>query len=295
MASHRSSARVVLMKLLIGLLLIPILLFGARAYWVYRGPAEYVCTAELIYHASEEMVEEGSPRKGNAEGVIATALAVLQSHEVQKKAGESVETNHPKLERRAVHLEFENPEGTTMILVSAIGQTSDYLQAYLDALLAEFFAYRKRYHGESANELLHLATEELIRLEKEMDRQQAQIDAFKREQGGALAEAKIEGLKRAISEITKEHALLKDPSAPHGQALSGRMKQLEDQIQEFTQIADALGELEKVRDRQSKEYELQVEQLQGIDRDSQFHQDVFSILRKASPGMLRKKHLLGGG
>jgi len=58
------------------------------------------------------------------------------------------------------------------------GTRPEYTQKFLDSLLQEFMAYRKRVREEASTQTLNLITEELIRLEAMLDKEEAKVVEF---------------------------------------------------------------------------------------------------------------------
>jgi len=178
-------------------------------------PTTFISYARLVTGGQVALPNTNHYRE-SANDFYGTAMELLRSGEVRKRATERVEALNPDLKIVPVKLRVDRNPNSSMLNVSGTGSEPDYTVAYLNALLDEFISFRREMRVQNTDSALTSITEELLRLEKQMAEKELELEAFLTEnnvvvleQGGNRAAQYLSSLRARQSGLETEHDLLK--------------------------------------------------------------------------------------
>jgi capsular exopolysaccharide synthesis family protein len=144
-----------------------------------------------------------------------TQVELMQSGEVQRRAHTRVRSLHPELQSEEVKLEVAQLPKASIFIMRATGQTAPYTQAFLDAVMDEYVATKKEMRKDKTEGAKVALQDELIRLEKVMQKEEDDMHEFQKannigflEQEGNSAGLYLSQLNRQMADLKTEFDLL---------------------------------------------------------------------------------------
>lgn len=180
-----------------------------------------LATAEPVYVSSAEMMV--APRVNIAESGVqeetgqfyGTQIRLMMAPEVASRARARVRALQPDLTESPVALDVYQVSKTSIFGLNARGGDPAYVQAWLNAVMDEFIRFKDEMRQDTSDRTLASITEQLLRLEKELEQHESELFAFQKandvvvvqEQGNTAAQYLI-GLEKELADINKELQLL---------------------------------------------------------------------------------------
>jgi len=109
-----------------------------------------------------------------------TQIDLMMSPRVQNQAHERVEMLNPELERSWVNLHAAQKPQTSIFILRASGGSPSYTRAFLNAVMEEYQNFRRDMRAQTSENTLLAITEQLYRLEEEIDVQEEAVEAFQK-------------------------------------------------------------------------------------------------------------------
>lgn len=140
---------------------------------------------------------------------------ILESPDVRRAAQERVRVFRPDLEPSGVSIRASQIPETAVIQINAQGDSREYTQAYLNALIEEFMNIRQQMKGETSERALLAIAERLDALEDQIQRQENAVVEFRKDNNlifiqeqGDSAGSNLARLKNRRAEIRTQIRLL---------------------------------------------------------------------------------------
>jgi len=199
----------------------------AGAVWACRQPPTYLSTARMVV-GGKITVPGGATYSEELTYFLGTQAELMQSAEVKRRASDRVAATQAELTPAPVTLIVGREQNTAIFNLSAVGASAAYTQQYLDAVMAEYGAMKRQMRSAISDDTLAAITEELNRLETQIDQGQAELIEFQKnnnvgfleEQGNSAAEYLVT-LNRNLANLKNEYQLLEsldlDPGVDRNQ------------------------------------------------------------------------------
>src|ERR1043166_6362486 len=160
-------------------------------------------------------VTEASVYSEELSNFLGTQQALMTSSTVQTRAHTRVAAAKPDLPDQRVSVKVQIIPKTTIFVLTATGEERDYTQAFLDALMQEFVNYKNEMRAKTSGQTLQGLTEEVIRIEKDLNSAESELAAFRstnsvvlsQEQGNSAANY-LAALNQKLASLRSEHELL---------------------------------------------------------------------------------------
>lgn len=143
--------------------------------------------SEPIYVSSAEMIVSGrfalpeSVYREELSNFFGTQMELMRSASVQRLAHERVAMLYPDMKRAWVRLAVAQSPQASIFRLRAEGGSPEYTQAFLNAVMEEYQNFRRKMRTQTSESTLLAITEQLYRLEEEIDQQEAAEEAFKKQ------------------------------------------------------------------------------------------------------------------
>ncbi|PYK99205.1 MAG: hypothetical protein DME19_09480 [Verrucomicrobia bacterium] len=178
------------------------------AFYLMRRPPVYVSQSSL-WVSGKVKLPEGSLYSEELQFFFGTQIELLQSEKLQARATNRVATLKPELKPVPVELRIRQTPRTTIIVLDASGPEPAYAQAFLDALVDEYFAYRKEVRAASSDDTLNSLTRELEQQEKQLKSAQDQLLAAQRDTSLAMLQEQNTSASSYLAKLTLQQADLR--------------------------------------------------------------------------------------
>lgn len=187
-----------------------------EAYNVAKQPATFASTGRMWVNGKISL-PQGQGTLYNEEWVnfFGTQILLMESREVQNRARNRVQALQPNLKPVPVDLQVSQSPRTSVFVFEAKGGDPAYVQAYLDACMDEYIAFKKEKRSQTSETTLSAITGELLRLEKEMRQGEDDLLNFQKENNvvflqeqGNSAGSYLVNLNSQLADLKKEYQLL---------------------------------------------------------------------------------------
>ena len=175
----------------------------------YRSNARIVVTGQLAFKDSVDYREEMANFYG-------TAVQILQSTELKRRVRERVKSIHPEMNATTVGLTIERQKNSAILNVLAQGGSPAYVQAFLDALLDEYVAFRREMRSKVSESAIDRIELQLALEEKRLGESRAKLQSFEEENNVVVLEEGrnnsaqyLRGLKAQLADLKAEGNLLR--------------------------------------------------------------------------------------
>ncbi|MGB8168558.1 MAG: hypothetical protein WCF18_13760, partial [Chthoniobacteraceae bacterium] len=194
-------------------LTISICLCGA-AWFVSQLPPVYLSAGRLMV-SGQIHINEGAAYTEELMNFFGTQIELMQSGEVKKRAHARVHALRPDLAQEEVKLEVGQLPKASIFIMRCTGESQLYTQAYLDACMEEYMATKKEMRNVKSESTTAAIADELVRLEKEMVKQEEEMHDFQKENNigflheeGNSAGIYLAQINRQLADLKTEYDLL---------------------------------------------------------------------------------------
>jgi len=139
-------------------------------------------------------IQQGALYQEDLGNFLGTQSALMQGGEVQHRAADRVAGQFPNLTPKPVSLNVNVLPKTTIFILRATSESPEYTKAYLQACMEEYISLKKQMVARTSDTTSASLTEQMLRLEPEMQKCDAEIQSFLSTNDVALiAEANVMG------------------------------------------------------------------------------------------------------
>jgi polysaccharide biosynthesis transport protein len=186
----------------------------AAAWYLFQQPPAYLSIGRLMV-SGQIRITEGAQYSEELFNFFGTQVELMQSGEVRQRAHKRVQALHPDLPREEIKLEVGQVPRASIFIMKALGRSSPYTQAYLDACLEEYVSVKKQMRSQKSESTAGAIGDELVQLEKEMQKDELDTHEFQKENNigflreeGNSAGIYLAGVNRRLADFRTEFDLL---------------------------------------------------------------------------------------
>lgn len=152
---------------------------GYQAFNELKREPRYVSYARMIV-SGRIALPDGGVYSEELSHFFGTQIQLMQSPQVQKRARDRITALKPNLKAVPVFLRPSRIPETAIFMLSAEGVEPEYTQSFLDACLQEYINFRREMRSQTSESTLLAITEELLRLEEEIEQGENAIVDFQK-------------------------------------------------------------------------------------------------------------------
>ena len=178
------------------------------AFYVLRQPPAYVSQASLWVSGKVKLPESGLYSE-ELQFFFGTQIELLQSEKLQARATNRVATLKPELKSVPLDLRIRQTPRTTIIVLEASGPEPAFTQTFLEALVDEYFAYRKEVRAASSDDTLNSLTRELEQQDKQLKVTQDQLLAAQSDTSLVMLQEQNNSASSYLARLTLQQADLR--------------------------------------------------------------------------------------
>ncbi|MEO6846426.1 MAG: polysaccharide biosynthesis tyrosine autokinase [Chthoniobacterales bacterium] len=178
-----------------------------QAWLVLSKPTQFQSSGRIII-SGKISLPESSLFNEEAMNFYGTQQELMQSTEVQRRAAARVQSLRPDLEPIPIQLAVSYIPRTSIFVLSVTGSQPEYVQAYLDAIMEEYIAVRRTMVTERSQGTLSAITEELSRLQTELDKGQDELFDWQKKNNSVLLQEEGNSAGRYLAELKQRLATL---------------------------------------------------------------------------------------
>ena len=183
---------------------------AAEAVYYRNSPTIYFSAGQMIVNIKLNM-QQSSLYTEEIANFGGTQAALMQGSEVQQRARERVSNQNPTLTNKPVLLNVSIIPKTSIFILRASGENPDYTKAYLQACMEEYINLKKQMVARTSDMTTAGLTEQLLRLEPEIQKADNEMQLFLSTNDVALLE-EVNGLGGYLTTIYQQLAAVQSES-----------------------------------------------------------------------------------
>ena len=184
---------------------------GYQAFNELKREPRYVSYARMIV-SGRIALPDGGVYSEELSHFFGTQIQLMQSPQVQNRARDRVSALKPNLKPVSVFLRPSRIPETAIFMLSAEGVEPEYTQAFLDACLQEYINFRREMRSQTSESTLLAITEELLRLEEEIEQGENAIVEFQKKNNIVFTKEQVSTAGSYLAKLKNQMADLKTQS-----------------------------------------------------------------------------------
>ena len=152
---------------------------GAETAYLRYSSAVFVSVGQMIVSIKLN-IQQGSLVTEELGNFLGTQAALMRGSEVVQRATDRVASQNPNLPKppKPPLLDVNILPKTTIFILRATGENPDYTKAYLQACMEEYTSLKKQMVARTSDTTIAGLTEQLLKLEPEMQKCDTQMQTF---------------------------------------------------------------------------------------------------------------------
>lgn len=177
--------------------------------------ASHELKRDPVYVSQSEMMISGrfalpdSVYREELSNFFGTQISLMLSDRVQKQARERVLMLHPELSKSWTRLSVSQRPQASIFQLRAEGGEPQFVQAFLDAVMEEYQNFRREMRSETTESTLLAVTEQLYRLEEEIETQENTVVDFQKENNLVFLKEQDASTGAYLAQLTTQQAELR--------------------------------------------------------------------------------------
>ena len=176
---------------------------AAQLIYFYAQPPSHTAVGRMLV-GGKVKIPEGGLYSEEWQNFFGTQIEVMKSDKIRQRALARLEALNQTKNASSIRLEVSQIRRTAIFVLQAIGKDPAYTEAYLNALMDEYLAYRKEVRAMSSDETLASLTGQFLQQEAELKREREKLLAFQKTNSVALLEEQTSsvGLAKLNAQLT---------------------------------------------------------------------------------------------
>jgi len=180
------------------------------AAWVVAQMPPAFQSEGTMYVGGQVQLNEATGYNEEREDFYGTQIKIMESAEVQQRALARVQTLHPELKPEASPtFEVIREPGTSIFDLQVTAQTATFAQAYLDACMEEYINTRKNSRLQRSDDTTVAISDEIARLNKEMEDNDASMLQFQKENNIGFLQEEGNSAAKYLTQLDQQLSDLK--------------------------------------------------------------------------------------
>jgi len=272
---------------------------------VLQQPPSYVSAGQMMVSGQVRMGDNSFAYSEELMNFFGTQIHLMQSDQVKKRAETRVRSLHPNLPAEVSTLEVGQLPKASIFIMRVFGKTPEYAQAYLNACMDEYIAIKKEMRSQKQEGAQAAVQDELVRLEKEMLKEEEDMHAFQKEnnigylrEDGNSAGLYLSGLNRQLADLKTEFDLLallsldqnldrREIAPASSSGRSDGLPQSSGALSEYLRAKQSVQQLKAERDELAKDLRPQHPTMKELDQQVARGEAMLSTFRQSSEDTLK--------
>lgn len=195
-------------------LLLAGLAFTGAAAWLLTRPEMFLVVSRM-WVGGKLQVPAGAVYSEEWQNFFGTQIELMESPRVRRRAFERVRELNQSTNTEPIEVSVSQPRKSATFVLSAEGEDPIYLEAYLNAIMDEYLAYRREVRAATSLDTVAGLTDQLATQERQLQAAQEKLAAFLKEHNavalqdeGVSAAAYLARLNSQLADFRLEHGLL---------------------------------------------------------------------------------------
>ena len=185
------------------------------AWTAMQQPPAFLSTGRLMVSGQLRIGDSSTAYSEELVNFFGTQIELMQSSDVLEGAKTRVHALHPDLPPEQVKLVVGQLPKAAIFVMQVFGKSPAYAQYYVDACMDQYIAKKKEMKANSREGAIVALQEELVRLEKDMLKEDEEMHTFQKEnnigflkEDGNSAAKYLSDLNRQLADLKTEFDLL---------------------------------------------------------------------------------------
>src|ERR1700719_5103104 len=179
-----------------------------EAFLIYQMPPSYLSSSKMML-AGKLNIAQGAVYSEDSVNFYGTQIQLMQSSEVKRSAEALVRSIHPEMQPVRVEITVAQKPRTSIFDLQAIGRTTDYTQAYLNALMQKYLDFKKGMREGQGQTVITGITEQLIQTEKDLRTAEDEMLEFQKQNNIGFIQEEGNSAAAYLVRLNREYAGLK--------------------------------------------------------------------------------------
>ncbi len=180
----------------------------AAAWFNSQKTPSYISGGRMMV-SGRIALPEGAVYSEELSNFYGTQSELMQSAEVRRRAAARVESSPREVKPCHVDLTVTLQKGTSFFLLTAVGDEPIYTQAFLDACMEEYVRFKRELRSETSDTALTSITDELLKLDKDLEAGQDELLAFQKNNNVVFLEEEGNSAAKYLAQLNHQLAGLK--------------------------------------------------------------------------------------
>jgi len=274
-----------------------------QAYLELSKPPQYTSIAQMIV-SGRMSLPDGSIYSEELANFFGTQIALLNSSQVKARAVARVQSLRPELKSVPVSVSIRQHPQTSVFVLTALGTEPAYTQAYLDATMHEYLAFKRQMRSETADRTFMAINEEVIDLQNKIEQGENEKVDFQKQNNIIFIQQQGQQISDYLATLTKqlsdartqlrfiESLKIDNLSGNEGDTSTVNVELL-GVSKEFLDTKQKINQLKAERDESAAYMKDNHPRLVQIDQEIERNESLLNIYRRQSLARLEeKKHSL---
>ncbi|MDQ6623190.1 MAG: AAA family ATPase, partial [Verrucomicrobiota bacterium] len=179
-----------------------------QAWLIYQTPPSFLSTAKMML-AGKLNISQSAVYSEDSVNFYGTQVQLMQSSEVRRSAEALTRSMHPEMQPVPVQILVTQKPRTSIFDLEAIGSTSDYTQAYLNATMQKYLDFKKGMREDQGHNVTTAITEQLIQVEKDLRSGEDEMLEFQKENNIGFLQEEGNSAAAYLVKLNQQYAALK--------------------------------------------------------------------------------------
>jgi capsular exopolysaccharide synthesis family protein len=186
---------------------------GIMALYIKLASPKFLSIGQMIVNIKLN-IEQGAFYTEDLNNFLGTQAALMQGSQVLQRAHDRVASEHPNLPASEVSVEVNVLPRTTIFVLRATGENPEYTKQFLQACMEEYINLKKAMVEQTSDTTIAALTDQMLRLEPEIQKSDDDMQAFLGTNNAALLEEAngvgnyLGALYQQLAAAQSEYALL---------------------------------------------------------------------------------------
>ncbi len=174
-----------------------------QGYRELISPPQYFSTSQMIV-SGRMALPDSSMYSEELANFYGTQIALMNCSQVRERAVARVRSLRPELKAVPVDINVQQAPNTSVFLFSSIGSQAEYTQAYLDAIMREYLAFKRQMRSETADRTFVAINEEVIDLQSKIEQGENEKVDFQKQNNIVFIQKQGENLGNYLGELSRQ-------------------------------------------------------------------------------------------
>ena len=179
-----------------------------EAWITYQTPPSFLSSAKMMM-PGQLRIPQGAIYSEESQNFFGTQIQLMQSAEVKRGAEALVRSTHPEMQSSPVELVIFQKPRTSIFELQAVGRSSDYTQAYLNAVMQKYIDFKKGMREGQGQTVITGITEQLIQTEKDLRTAEDEMLEFQKENNIGFIQEEGNSAAAYLVKLNRDYAAFK--------------------------------------------------------------------------------------